>query len=154
MRKVFLSTLFAFALGIGAAQAADVVVKIAPPHAIVEHRDARPSREHVWISGYHRWDGNHYVWEKGHWEKPPHRHAKWHDGVIARTDTSSLRDTGDKSNAMTALETGRSQLRSARFFVPLLRGLYRGSPVDASSWCMSSASHFQTNDRRNGPPGS
>jgi hypothetical protein len=31
MRKVFLSTLFAFVVGMGAAQAADMVVKIAPP---------------------------------------------------------------------------------------------------------------------------
>jgi hypothetical protein len=77
MRKVFLGSLFAFALGVGAAQAADVVVKIAPPHAMVEHRDARPSREHVWIAGYHRWDGNHYVWERGRWERPPRPHAKW-----------------------------------------------------------------------------
>jgi len=77
MRKVFLSTFFAFALGIGAAQAADVVVRIAPPHAVSEHRDARPSRDHVWIAGYHRWDGNRYVWEKGRWEKPPRAHAKW-----------------------------------------------------------------------------
>jgi hypothetical protein len=36
MRKVFLGSLFAFAIGIGAAHAADVVVKVAPPHAMVE----------------------------------------------------------------------------------------------------------------------
>jgi hypothetical protein len=77
VRKTFLSALFVFAFGIGAAQAADVVVKVRPPRAIVEHRSARPSRNHVWIGGYHRWDGNAYVWEKGRWEAPPRPHAVW-----------------------------------------------------------------------------
>jgi WXXGXW repeat (2 copies) len=77
VRKIFPAVLFAFALGIGAAQAADIVVKVAPPHAVVEHRDARPSPQHVWVGGYHRWDGNAYVWEKGRWEIPPHPGAKW-----------------------------------------------------------------------------
>ena len=76
MRKLFLSSLFALAVGIGVAQA-QVVVKIAPPHAKVEHRGARPSREHVWINGYHRWDGKAYVWESGRWDKPPKPHAVW-----------------------------------------------------------------------------
>jgi hypothetical protein len=77
MRKLFLSALFAVAVGIGSAQAAEVVVKIAPPKPIVEHRAVRPSPEHVWVAGYHRWDGNAYVWEAGRWEKPPHAHAVW-----------------------------------------------------------------------------
>jgi hypothetical protein len=77
MRKLFSSALFAVAVGIFSAQAAEVVVKIAPPKAIVEHRTVRPSPEHVWIAGYHRWDGHAYVWEPGRWEKPPHAHAVW-----------------------------------------------------------------------------
>lgn len=77
MRTAFLSALFAIVVGIGSAQAADIVVKVAPPHAVAEHREARPSPKHVWIPGYHRWDGNHYVWEKGRWELPPHANAKW-----------------------------------------------------------------------------
>ena len=77
MRKIFLSTLFALAVGIGAAQAADIVVKVAPPRAVVEHREARPSKNHVWVAGYHRWDGKGYVWEKGRWEVPPKPHATW-----------------------------------------------------------------------------
>jgi hypothetical protein len=64
-------------VGIGAAQAADVVVKMRPPKAQVEHRGARPSKDHVWVSGYHRWDGKAYTWEPGKWEKPPHPHAVW-----------------------------------------------------------------------------
>ena len=76
MRKSFLSALFAVAVGIGTAQA-QVVVKVAPPKAIVEHRSERPSPEHVWVGGYHRWDGHAYVWEPGRWEKPPRPHAVW-----------------------------------------------------------------------------
>jgi hypothetical protein len=77
MHKVFLSTFFAFVVGIGAAQAANIVVKIAPPRGRVEHRDKAPSRDHVWVGGYQRWDGNRYEWQQGRWETPPHPHAKW-----------------------------------------------------------------------------
>jgi hypothetical protein len=77
VRKLILSGLFAFAVGIGGVQAADIVVKIAPPRAVVEHREARPSPQHVWIAGYHRWDGNNYAWEKGRWEVPPRANAVW-----------------------------------------------------------------------------
>jgi hypothetical protein len=90
MRKIFASSIFALALGLGAAQAAEVVVKVAPPKARVEHRGARPSRDHVWVGGYHKWDGKAYVWEPGRWEAPPRAHAVWvaprwqhrHDGWV------------------------------------------------------------------------
>lgn len=90
MRRLFLSALFAAAMGIGTMQAAEIVVKIAPPRVIVEHRGVAPSREHVWIGGYHRWDGNAYAWEKGRWEAPPRPRAHWvaprwqhrHDGYV------------------------------------------------------------------------
>lgn len=57
--------------------AADIIVKIAPPHDVVEKRGNPPERGFVWISGYHRWDGKAYVWVPGRWEKPPHEHAVW-----------------------------------------------------------------------------
>lgn len=90
MRKVLLTSLFGFALGIGSAQAEEVIIRIRPPRAIVEHRIARPSRDHVWIGGYHRWDGNAYVWTPGRWDRPPRPHAVWvapryvhrHDGYV------------------------------------------------------------------------
>jgi hypothetical protein len=89
VRKIFLSSMFMLAFGIGTAQA-QVVVKIAPPKARVEHRGARPSKDHVWVNGYHRWDGKAYAWEPGRWEKAPHAHAVWvapkwqhrHDGWV------------------------------------------------------------------------
>ena len=77
MRKIFLSGLLALGIGIGMAQAADVVVKVRPPRAVVERRGARPSREHVWVSGYHKWDGNAYRWEPGRWDRPPRARAVW-----------------------------------------------------------------------------
>jgi hypothetical protein len=41
-----------------AAQAgARVYVRVGPPTAIVEVRTAAPSPHHVWVAGYHRWDG-------------------------------------------------------------------------------------------------
>ena len=67
---------FAGAL-IFSAAAAEIVVRIAPPHVVVERRGPPPSRTHVWISGYHRWDGNAYVWTTGRWEQPPRPGAHW-----------------------------------------------------------------------------
>ena len=77
MRKLFLSSLLAVGIGIGYAHAAEIVVKVKPPAAIVEHRSARPSPKHVWVGGYHKWDGRAYAWEPGRWEVPPREHAVW-----------------------------------------------------------------------------
>ena len=77
MKKFLLSTLMGAGLCLVSVHAADVVVKVRPPAVKVEHRSPRPSRDHVWVGGYHRWDGNAYVWEKGKWEKPPREHAVW-----------------------------------------------------------------------------
>jgi len=48
----------------------------APPTAVVV-RPARPSARHVWVDGYHRWDGRAYVWVPGEWREPPHGHTHW-----------------------------------------------------------------------------
>ena len=54
-----------------------VVIRVAPPRAVVEGGVLRQSRNHVWIGGFQRWDGNRYVWAPGRWEQPPRRHAHW-----------------------------------------------------------------------------
>ena len=77
MRKFLLNGLIGAALCIGTVYGAEVVVKLKPPALKVEHRSERPSPRHVWIGGYHRWDGNAYVWEPGKWDVPPHEHAVW-----------------------------------------------------------------------------
>jgi hypothetical protein len=77
MNRFFMTALLGVALGIGSAAAAEVVVKVGPPAAVVETRPVAPSPQHVWIGGYHRWEGNAYVWTPGRWEVPPHPHAVW-----------------------------------------------------------------------------
>jgi len=77
LAKKLIGLVFVGAMAVGSSYAADIVVKEAPPKAIVERRGASPGKDYVWIGGYHRWDGNHYVWEKGRWDKPPRAHAKW-----------------------------------------------------------------------------
>jgi hypothetical protein len=74
--KPLLGFVFAGALAFSAA-AADVVIRVAPPHAIVERRGPAPSRNHVWVSGYHRWDGNAYAWTPGRWEQPSQPRRRW-----------------------------------------------------------------------------
>ena len=74
--KKLVGVVFAGALVFSAA-AADIVVRIAPPRIVIEKHPPRPSRDHVWVSGYQRWDGNAYAWTPGRWEQPPRRHATW-----------------------------------------------------------------------------
>jgi hypothetical protein len=74
--KGLIGVLFAGALALSPLSA-EVVVRIAPPHMVVESRGHRPSRDHVWVQGYHRWDGNAYAWTPGEWQQPPRPHARW-----------------------------------------------------------------------------
>ena len=57
---------------------AQVVVRTAPPppvHVGVIGRS--PGAGYVWTEGYHRWNGNRYVWVPGHWVRPPRVGAVW-----------------------------------------------------------------------------
>jgi hypothetical protein len=74
--KGLIGLVFAGALAVSPVMA-EVVVRIAPPHVIVERRPPPPGREYVWVSGYHRWDGNAYAWTPGMWQQPPRLHAHW-----------------------------------------------------------------------------
>ena len=76
-RKSFLSAALGMFLAVGAATAADVVVRIGPPRPVVERRIESPGPGYVWTPGYHRWDGNRYVWTAGAWVQPPRPHARW-----------------------------------------------------------------------------
>lgn len=59
-----------------AAPAPDVIIA-APPALRVEVRPARPSRQHVWITGNWVWHNRQYEWIGGHWEIPPRGHRHW-----------------------------------------------------------------------------
>ena len=74
--KRLIALVFAGALTFSAA-AGEVVVRIGPPRAVIETRGPAPGRGYVWISGYHRWDGNAYAWNAGRWEQPPRPGARW-----------------------------------------------------------------------------
>jgi hypothetical protein len=51
-------------------------VPLAPPDALVEVHGGMPGPEFVWIGGYWQWHSR-WVWEPGHWERPPHVGARW-----------------------------------------------------------------------------
>ena len=72
----FIGLIFATALTFSAA-AAEVVVRVAPPAAVVETRGASPGAGYVWIGGYQRWGGSAYAWVPGRWEAPPRPGARW-----------------------------------------------------------------------------
>src|SRR5450432_252471 len=75
-RSLLLGAVLASGLAVSAS-AADVFVSIRPPRAVVERRPPAPGREYVWVTGYHRWEGNASVWTPGRWERPPNPHAHW-----------------------------------------------------------------------------
>jgi hypothetical protein len=76
VRKCLIGVVLTAALSLSVA-AQEVFVRVGPPHDVVERRERAPSRGHVWIAGYHRWDGGAYVWVPGRWEMPPRQHAHW-----------------------------------------------------------------------------
>jgi len=76
LKKIALAALLSLCL-FPAASFAQVVIRIGPPAAVVEHPGPPPERGFVWIGGYHRWEGDHYEWTPGHYERPPHEHAVW-----------------------------------------------------------------------------
>jgi hypothetical protein len=57
-----------------------VYVRVAPPVPVVEVETAAPGPEFIWVRGYHRWDGERYLWVPGHWERRPHAGAVWVNG--------------------------------------------------------------------------
>ena len=56
-----------------------VGINIAPPAPRTERMTVRPSRDAVWIAGYHRWAPrrHRYVWVPGQWRRPPRPHTIW-----------------------------------------------------------------------------
>jgi hypothetical protein len=76
MKKFALAALLAVTL-LPVASQAQVVIRIGPPAPIVEHYGPPPQPGFVWIAGYHRYEGDHYVWTPGHWDRPPHPGAVW-----------------------------------------------------------------------------
>jgi len=57
-----------------------IYVQIGPPAPVVETHVLAPSPRHIWIAGYHRWDGRAYVWVPGSWAIPPAHHHAWVPG--------------------------------------------------------------------------
>ena len=58
----------------------ETTFEVAPPPAPaaeVEVVPVAPGPEFVWVAGYHRWNGHHYVWIRGRYERRPHGRAHW-----------------------------------------------------------------------------
>jgi hypothetical protein len=76
MKKFLTTGLLALAL-VATYAPAEVVLRIGPPAPVVEHPGPPPSARHVWVGGYHRWDGRRYVWVPGGYVIPPRPRAIW-----------------------------------------------------------------------------
>jgi hypothetical protein len=48
-----------------------------PPPPPPEPVPVATAPDQHWVTGYHRWDGRHYVWERGHYEHRPHTRAEY-----------------------------------------------------------------------------
>ncbi|MEP6995747.1 MAG: hypothetical protein ABI968_14590, partial [Acidobacteriota bacterium] len=85
MKKAFWNSLLAASVLAGSlwaapASADPVYVKVRPPAPIAEVKVTAPGSTHVWIPGFHRWEGSSYVWTPGRWELPPRPKAAWVNG--------------------------------------------------------------------------
>ena len=76
MKKIALALLFALTL-CPVASFAQVAIRIGPPHRVYEDRGRPPERGYVWTGGYHRYEGDHYVWTPGRWQRPEHPGQRW-----------------------------------------------------------------------------
>jgi hypothetical protein len=54
----------------------DDIVPI-PAHKSAGLAGARPSNEHIWLSGEWNRNGDKLVWQSGRWERPPIPNANW-----------------------------------------------------------------------------
>ncbi len=77
MKKFAMVALLALTLLPAAASFGQDVIRVGPPAPVTERPGPPPERGFVWVGGYHRWDGAHYVWVPGRWDRPPHPHARW-----------------------------------------------------------------------------
>ena len=64
-----------------------VYISLPPPPLVVETRPVAPGPHHVWVEGYHRWDGHAYVWVPGAYAIPPHHYTVWVPGHYAHHHT-------------------------------------------------------------------
>ena len=66
-------------IGLSVPAYSQIHIKVAPPRAKVEVRQARPDRKAVWLKGYYDWDANqnNYAWREGHWDHAPASGQVW-----------------------------------------------------------------------------
>jgi hypothetical protein len=76
MKKMALALLFVLTL-CPVASFAQVQIRIGPPPRVYEQPGPPPEPGMVWTSGYHRYDGDHYAWTPGQYQRPPREHARW-----------------------------------------------------------------------------
>jgi len=77
-RKMLLASAFGILMTAGAMQA-EIVVRVAPPAAVVETRPVAPGPNYAWQGGYYRWNGTAHVWTPGVWAVRPRAGAVWVD---------------------------------------------------------------------------
>jgi len=78
-RKILAAGLFLIAIGLAgcATNQHPVNYYMEPPPPLADPQTDQPSPDQVWING--RWvsRGAGFIWERGHWEKPPHPGLAW-----------------------------------------------------------------------------
>jgi hypothetical protein len=83
MKRFFSIAILSLGLMAGAASAAQVVVRVAPPVPVREVVTVRPGPGYVWIPGYYEAMGPRRIWVAGYWALPPQPRAVWAPGNYA-----------------------------------------------------------------------
>lgn len=82
MKKTLIAAIGGILLAASLSAGAQVAIRIGPPPRVVERRPPPPYGHPgwAWQAGYHRWDGQRYVWVPGAYAAPPRPRAVWVEG--------------------------------------------------------------------------
>jgi hypothetical protein len=77
VKKIAMAVMFAFTL-CPVASLAQIAIRIGPPPPPIYERPGPPPEPgYVWTNGYHRYEGDRYVWTPGRYQRPPRERARW-----------------------------------------------------------------------------
>jgi hypothetical protein len=78
-RHVVAALLASAAAALATSCVATLWVPVGPPPEQVEIGGAAPGPGFIWVDGWWTWRSR-WIWEPGHWARPPHASARWERG--------------------------------------------------------------------------
>lgn len=78
MKKHIAVLILAGTISMGAASAAEIFARVAPPPPVrMGAVGVAPRLGYVWVNGYQEWRGGRYIWREGRWMRPRYPGGAW-----------------------------------------------------------------------------